>query len=360
MSSYVNYTYTEDSVWKSLEMDEIMATLNRLFPSAQLNGKHLFHELIHGNLLNAMLTMGEQLWYAILGQVDGLKGIIGELILLGLIAAFFQILTEIFHASMAGELGFYFSYFLLLILLTKNYEKMVLVAEQFLENLTHFLELFLPCFIGTVGLATGPASASGYYQLFMLLLFIFEKLFLYVCMPAVYLYEMFGIMNGLWLEDKLNGLSDICKQALNFILKALIGITTGISLFQSLIAPTMDGLTSTALQKVVSGIPLFGNMSEGVLQMVIGSSVLIKNVLGVFICLLLVCICAIPMFVILIRAVLLKVTAGLMGIVCDKRFTKIVAHTGEAGIILFKIMLTAASMLLLIISIAAYTTGRRW
>ena len=58
-------------------------------------------------------------------------------------------------------------------------------------------------------------------------------------------------------------------------------MVTGISLFQSLITPVVDSLKNSAVEKAVSVLPGIGNAADGVLELALGSAVVIRNSVGV-------------------------------------------------------------------------------
>lgn len=59
--------------------------------------------------------------------------------------------------------------------------------------------------------------------------------------------------------------------------EGFLGVVTGISLFQSLITPVVDSLKNSAVEKAVSVLPGIGNAADGVLELALGSAVVIRN-----------------------------------------------------------------------------------
>ena len=149
---------------------------------------------------------------------------------------------------------------------------------------------------------------------------------------------------------------DLLEKGIGWALKAAIGVVTGLSIFQALITPVVDSVKTSTLQKLVSAIPGIGNTADGVVELVLGSAMMIKNSVGVVLLLLFLVMCAAPLVKIGVIAGVLKCAAAFMGIVSDKRITACANRTGDAGLLLLRT--TGTAMLLFIISIAVITTVR--
>ena len=161
----------------------------------------------------------------------------------------------------------------------------------------------------------------------------------------------------IWVEEKLTLLTELLEKAVGWILKASLGVVTGISVFQSLITPVLDSVKTSAVEKALSALPGIGNAADGLLELAVGSAVVIRNSIGVLLLLLLLAACAAPLLEILFTAFLIKCAAAFMGIVSDKRVTNCTDHMGNAGMLLFRTAGTA--MLLFLITLALLAIGSR-
>lgn len=125
-----------------------------------------------------------------------------------------------------------------------------------------------------------------------------------------------------------------------------------------MLTPIIDSVKSSALQKALSAIPGIGNAADGVLELVLGSAVIIKNSIGVVLLLLLIILCASPLLQVFLIASLLKIAAALMGIISDSRITTVTNRVGEGGMLLFRTVGTALLLFLITISMMAAATNR--
>lgn len=108
-------------------------------------------------------------------------------------------------------------------------------------------------------------------------------------------------------------MADLLEKLIGWILKASLGVVTGISLFQSLITPVVDSLKNSAVEKAVSVLPGIGNAADGVLELALGSAVVIRNSVGVLLLLLLVAGCAVPFITDFVHGRIYQMCHGIYG-----------------------------------------------
>lgn len=345
------------SLWNEYGMEELNRNLSKFFPDIEWNMRDLFEQIVSGDVWGAMVLFVKQFFASIGQQAEGPKSMIVWLLILGIISALFARFGDIFESHQISELSFYFLYLLLISVLVRGYLEMAEIAGQAVENIVLFMQLFIPTYLIAIGAASGSATAYGYYQIIMLLVYGIEKLMALVLLPCIHGYVFLVFMNGIWGEDRLVLLIEFLKKGILLGMKMAIGIITGISLFQSMILPAVDSLKNTTLQKAVGAIPGIGDAAEGIGQIVMGSAVLIKNSIGVLLLLLLLVMCAVPVLKIALVACAYKGCAAVMGMMGDKRICECTNQVGDGGILLLRVTLTVIALFMIIIAIAAYTTG---
>ena len=89
-----------------------------------------------------------------------------------------------------------------------------------------------------------------------------------------------------------------------------------------------------------------------------GSAVVIKNSIGVILLILLLVLCAAPIFQIFSVAFILKGAAAFMGIVGNKRITSCVDRTGDICMLLLRTTATAILLFMITLAVVATATNR--
>lgn len=347
-----------ENIWKDYGLNELEKGMDTLFPEYELSLADLLEEIMRGDILGAMAQFLEGIISGLSLSASGMKNLLVWLVILGVVAAVMTHFIEIFDKHQVADLGFYFVYLLMTAVLLKSFSQIMATASEAIENIVLFVKLMIPTYLVSVGLACGTATVGAYYQLILLLIYGTERILAGVVIPLVYSLCLLSLMNGIWVEEKLSLLIRLLEKLIGWILKAALWIVTGVGAFQSVITPVIDSVKSSALQKMISAIPGVGNVADGVVDLVIGSAVIIKNSVGIVLLILLLVLCAAPLLQIFFTALLLKGAAALMGIVGNKRLTACVDNTGDASLLLFRTAGTAMLLFLITLAILAMTASR--
>ena len=239
-------------------------------------------------------------------------------------------------------------------LLTRVFMTVSEIATQAVENIILFVRLLIPTYFVAVGTACGTTTAAFYYEMMLVLSYLVERFLGAFLIPFIYSYVLLALLNGIWIEEKLTLLLDFMKKAIQMALKISLGAVTGLSLVQAVIVPVADQLKISAMRKALSALPGVGNLAEGVTELMIGSAVLIKNSMGVFLLLVLLAGSILPLLKILLAAGAVKLGAAVAGIVSDKRLSGCTDRVGEGCLLLFRCVFTAMALFLIVIAVVAY------
>lgn len=340
------------------EMDTVEERFESLFPTYQFDGKQVLSYILQGDIKGAVLSLVSGLTGAVKAQFGEIRTLFVMILVLGITAALFSGFADIFQSRQVSDIAFYFIYLLLTAGLLKVFGSIAGVVGEMLNQLTTFMQLFIPTYLLAVGTAAGAASAAAYYQLFLLIVYLIEKCYLSVLLPMIYCFILLSVINGIWMEEKLNLLLDFVQKLVGYGLKITLGIITGFSLLQSMISPVVDALETSALKKAIGMIPGIGGLTEGMFEMVAGSAVLIKNSIGIYITIVMLFICSLPVLKILLLSGALKAGAALIGIVSDKRMTNLANRAGDGSLMLLKVALSAVGLFIISVAIVAYSTNR--
>lgn len=346
----------EEVLWQ--DMDAVEKKFEAFFPEYQFDGKQVLSLILQGDIKEAVKTLASGLTGMMKGQLQEIRTLFVMILVLGITAALFSNFADIFQSRQVSDIAFYFIYLLLTAGLLKVFGNAAAIVKQMLNQVTIFMQLFIPTYLLAVGTAAGTASAAAYYQLFLMVVYLIERCYLSVLLPMIYCFILLSVINGIWMEEKLNLLLDFVQKLVGYGIKITLGIITGFSLLQSMISPVVDALEHSALKKAVSMIPGIGGLTEGMFEMVAGSAVLIKNSIGIYITIVMIFICILPILKILLLSGALKAGAALIGIVSDKRMTNLANRAGDGSLLLLKVALSAIGLFIISVAVVAYSTNR--
>lgn len=346
-----------DGIWQDYGLDRLAAGIQQLFPKTNISAKQLLEQVMSGDIYGALSCLVAGGAAGITDQLAGMKNIFIWLLVLGIVSSLVTHFVEIFDVHQVADMSFYFMYLLFTAILLKCFSEAAETALQTLGDITLFIRLLVPAYLISVGVSTGAMTAGVVCQMMLLVIYGIEYVLSSGAVPLAYSFVMLSMVNGIWVEEKLNMLIDLLQKAVDWILKAAMGIVTGISIFQALITPVVDTVKKSALQKILSAIPGVGDIADSAVELVLGSAIVLKNSIGVVLLLLILVLCAAPLLKIALIAGVLKCSAAFMGVVSDKRITACVNRAGDGGLLLLKI--TGTALLLFLISIAVVTASGR-
>lgn len=350
---------TEGSlVWDEMDMDMIALDFGQLFPGFTFDGEKVLGLIMQGKLWEAVKALAGGITGVINAQKGELRTLFLTILILGIVAALFSEFADLFKNHQVSDLAFYFVYLLLIAVLLKFFVSAAGTVREILDGVTTFIRLYIPTYMVAVGSVSGLASASAYYHLLLIVVYLIEWGYLSILLPAVYGYVLLTVINGIWMEEKLALLLELIEKMIGGSIKVTLGVITGFSLLQAMISPVIDSLHASALKKAVSVIPGVGGLTESMFEMVAGSAVLVKNSIGIYITLVLILLCSVPLLKLALLAGIIKLSAALIGIVSDKRMVNCANRVGDGNVMLLKIALSSVGMFVIQIAIITCTTGK--
>lgn len=345
-------------VWEQMGMDAVAGDFDRLFPSYSFDGKAVLADIMSGQLWEAVKKLCSGISGAVFFQREEFRLLFFAILVLGVAAALFTSFADLFRDHQVSDIAFYFVYLLLIAVLLKFFAETVGTVKDILNGVMTFVRLYIPTYMLAVGGSVGAASATVYYQLLLVAVYLIERGYLSVLVPFVYAYVLLTVINGIWMEEKLALLLELLEKVIKGSLKFSVWLITGFSLLQSMISPVIDSLQSSAVKKALSAMPGIGGLTEGMFEMVLGSAVLVRNSLGLFMTFMLIALCAVPVVKIAMTACVIKFCAALIGIISDKRLTNCASRVGEGNLMLLRIVLTSVGMFMIQAAIISYSTGQ--
>ncbi len=337
------------------DMQAIKQGVDSFFPGFQIDVDQILALIMEGRIWDAGKDLFNQIGGNISGEIAGLRSLLIAVLLLGILSAIFTNFSDIFASQQISQVGFYFTYMFLMVILTRAFLDIADVAVGTMENIVLFVKMLIPTYFLAVGAAVGITTATAGYQFVLIASYCVQSFLLSVLLPFIYCYAILSMINGIWTEERLALMLDLFKKVIAVILKTALGLVAGISFIQSIITPAIDGLKASAVKKMIAAIPGIGNLAEGVTEMVIGSAVLLKNSIGILFLILIIAVCVAPLIKILLIAGMMKLSAAMAAIISDKRIMHCTDRIGDAGMLLFKMVFTTVALFFIIIAFAAHT-----
>lgn len=346
------------SLYEQYDFSGIEDKFESLFPAWNLSFKELILAVMGGNGTEEIIRQAKEILYMLTAELDAIRFVCVTLLLIGIISTVFMNFSGIFPNQQIGNFGFQFTYLIMIIFLVKVNAEAFSLAKTGLDSCISFLQAFLPGYFIVVGSAGGSATAFGFYQIFLIGVYMVEQILVKLILPMVSCYMLLCIMNGIWEEERLSLFIRMVKNGVRTFLKVLLTLAAGSGLFQSVITPVIDTVKMNAVKKTVEIIPGVGELADGSIQVLLGMSVLLKNALGIGLVVVLLFVCAIPILKVFLFMVVIKGSAALMGLSADRRITGCVNAFADGIMLLLQTMITAVMFFLILVLIVTFTANR--
>ncbi|NCC44855.1 MAG: hypothetical protein EOM18_15050, partial [Clostridia bacterium] len=245
---YNKEEYIEEEIMGDMELREVERAVDALLED-DISFGEMMNNLKEGKqALDS--NMLKEAFGKLLEEAVGIqKNTFIQIIFLVLLASILSNLSQVFQNQQIGEISFYMVYLLLFVMLLKTFESFAGQIEDTLNGIMTFMKALLPSYYLAMGVASGISTATVFYQMIMIIIFLSEKIILKILVPCVRIYLLMELINYLTREEFLSKLTELLKNGIIWVLKTIVGVMLGMQLVQRLISPAVDALKRTVIGK---------------------------------------------------------------------------------------------------------------
>lgn len=346
-----------EALLSEFDFDEIEDSLTQMFPQEKITFGEVVSSLISGDMEETIRMFLRFLADQVSYEFDYNRKNLVYVLLVALTAAVFSSFAGAFKSRQISDISFYVMYMLLITLCLTAFRTSAEGLEERLGSLVDFMRVLCPSYFLAVAFASGSVTSLFFYNVILFLIYIVELVIVRFLLPVVNIYIMVRVLGNLTGEDFLSEFADLIKKVVSWILKTLLVCVISVNVVQGLLAPAIDAVKRSALTRTAEALPWVGNAVGGVAEVVLGTAVLIKNGIGMAGAVISVAICAVPIFQMLIMALMYKLAAALVQPVSDKRITTCISGVSEGYEIMVKVIFTAGLLFMITIAIVAASTS---
>jgi stage III sporulation protein AE len=352
-------TSDSDSMQQDLLSDLPLSDIQDVLQENTDTENIYFRELVKSLMLADANTDKQELFRQILrsafGDVEEGRQVFVQILLLTAACAFLQNFINVFENSQISKTGFYLYFLLLMGLLLRSYLLIHGILEGVLDQVISFMEALLPAFCMTMVFCSQQVAAVGFYQLSLIVIYLIERVLLYVVIPAIHVYVVLQMLNCMTAGKLISRMTALLKRGLIWVMRLLLAGVTGMNVIERMIAPSVDNLKKMSVTQTISMIPGLGNTAQAVGNIFFGSAAVIRNGIGTAAMIVLLCLAIGPLLKMLIFSVFYKMAGALAEPFSDKRICGCIDCVGDGALLLFRALGTG--ILLCMITIAVVVTA---
>lgn len=328
---------------------ELQKMLNEQLPNTSFSMTAYIKKIISGEEPFSITEVGNTIREAVLEEISANTNLWKQCFFIALVAAFFSNFAIMFHNKQVGETGYYVGVLLLFSLLITAFVGIFSVAEQMLSLLVTFMKVLLPVYFMLTAASSGQGVAAGGYQMALMVVAVVDCIIKAVLLPAVKIYFFAVLINQLSKVDKLSKFLELLETGICWMLKALLGLVTGLNVVEGLLLPAVQKVKQNTLLKTGESIPVVGDLFSGVTETVLSVISLLRNAVGVAGVVAMLLLCFVPLVKLVVYAIVFRGEAALLqpiggGQICE-------CMTGISKTAGFLLYLEFVSMLLFGITI---------
>lgn len=317
----------------------------------------IFASIQNFQFMDALEEVGTWFLETVTYEITSSRVLMGELVGVIIFAALFSNISSSFQQVSIGESGFLISYFLTFTIIFSNFSIMTKLFRNTVSTLSRLLKMLIPVYTVAVTASGNLSSGMIFYEYFMILVLVTNSLCINVIMPLIEYYLLLELLNHFSEKQNISKLCESLYLLLSKGMKVLFFLFFGFHLLETMVVPSFDSAQNTLLNKMMGMIPGAGSIAQTVAGTVVGSSILIKNTLGVTAIIFIILMLCIPMVKLLLYTLFYLLLAIILEPVSDERFVKCILAAQKAGILLIYGLCMTASLFILTIAVTAFATN---
>ncbi|MDD7209459.1 MAG: stage III sporulation protein AE [Lachnospiraceae bacterium] len=319
--------------------------------------EEIFQCLINLNFKKAFMKLISWLYEIAFFELKSSKLLIGELIGVIIFSALFSNIASSFQNFGVADSGFFISYFITFTIIFTNFNIMGNLFKNTIKLLSSFLKILLPVFTLSISFSGNLSTGVIFYEYFMIVVLIINWLCINILLPVIQYYLLLELLNNFSGKQNISRLCDSLYFLLSRGIHVMFFILFGFHILETMIAPSVDATKNIVLDRLLGMIPGAGSIAQSVTGTVIGSSLLIKNTLGVTVIIFIFVLLAAPLLKLILYSLFYLFLSIVLEPVADERFIKCISAAGKSGMLLIKILCMSSVLFILIIAVTSLATN---
>ena len=241
-------------------------------------------------------------------------------------------------------------------LLMDDVNALIRLGDRTVTELSEYGKLLVPVMTTALAAQGGTGSAAALYTATAFFDAVLSCGVSDVLIPGIYIFLTVAVVNAAVGDALMKKMKDFIKWLLSWGLKIILYAFSGYVSITGVVNGTADQTALKAAKVTLGGmVPVVGSIISDASETILVGAAVVKNSVGVYGMLALVAIVIGPFLKIGIQYLLLKLTAAVCGVFCDKTVTGLMDDfTSAMGLVL---AMTGTVCLLLMISMVCFLRG---
>ena len=233
---------------------------------------------------------------------------------------------------------------------------LIRLGAEAVAEISEYGKLLLPVMTAAMAAQGGTATSAALYAGTAFFDALLSGIISSVIVPMLYVFLCLAIASCATGAEILGKLLGLVKWAMTWSLKIVLYVFTGYMGITGVVSGAADAAAIKATKLTISGmVPVVGGILSDASEAVLVSAGLVKNAVGMYGVLVIIALWIRPFMEIGVQYLMLKITAGLCGIIGAKAPVKLISgFSGAMGMLLG---MTGTVSVLLMVSVVCFMRG---
>ena len=342
---------------KALDVSEVDKYLEKIEEEAgeylpSFNMKEILTNLASGKLQLGFSEVFMGLLKFLFKEILLHTKLLGQLIILSVICAILQNLQFAFEKGTTGKAAYAVCYLVLMTIAISSFAMAVNIGREAIDEMVGFMQVLLPILLTLLTAMGGVASAAIFHPIMVGIISLISTLIKNIIFPLIFFGAVLSIMGKISDRFQVSRLAGLFKDVSMGLIGLFMTIFLGVMAVQGIGSAVADGVAlRTAKFAAGAFVPVVGGMFADALEAVVGTSLLIKNAVGIVGVIIIFVLTMLPVLKILSIAFIYKVAGALIQPIGDSQIADSLNTMGKSLTLVFAAVATVGLMFFFAITI---------
>lgn len=349
------------SIQDKLDFSEIEEYVNKVDEEIQehlpeLSISKFYEEIKKGNYSWNIKDILKGLIGYLFKEVLANSGLLAKLLILAVASAVLSNLQSAFDKGNIAILGHGVIYLVLISIALSSFSITINTAKEAIDIMTGFLYALMPLLLSLLAAMGGVTSAALIHPAMIVMLGFATTMIKTIVFPLIYFMAVINMVSHIAPNFKVGRLAGLFKDLSIGFLGIVMTIFVGFLGMQGLAGSVADGLTIKAAKFATGAfIPVVGKPLADALDTVIGTSLILKNGIGILGVIVIFLLCAIPALKIIAITLIYRIVAALIQPFGDNQLSEALHSLANSFLLVFAAVAAVGLMFFFIITVTIGT-----
>ncbi|MGI6712992.1 MAG: stage III sporulation protein AE [Bacillota bacterium] len=289
-------------------------------------------------------------------EVVANSGLLTRLIILAVASVVLANLQSAFDKGNIALLGHSVVYLVLISIALGSFSIAINTGKEAIDTMVGFLHAIIPVLLMLLAAMGGLTSSALIHPAMLGMLGVATTVIKTVIFPLIYFMAILNIVSYISPQFKVNKLAGLFKDISLAALGILLTVFVGFLSMQGLAGSVADGLTIKAAKFATGAfIPVVGKSLADALDTVIGTSLILKNGIGILGVIVIFILCALPSVKILAISLIYRIVAAIIQPFGDSQLAEALQSLANSLIMVFAAVAGLGLMFFFILTVTIGT-----